>query len=441
MNDALLAELAEWIAIPSISADPDRARDVERACAWMIRKICAAGGEAEKVDWNGRPLAVGELAASGGIHAPTILCYGHFDVQATDPLGLWESEPFILTERDGWLYGRGLADDKGQLFILLEAACGLAREGKLPVNIRFVCDGEEEIGGHSVAEFLAADERKADACVIFDESMVERDVPCFTVATRGLAYFHVELVSGERDLHSGVYGGAAMNALNALTETLAAVLPKKGRLPDSLMVGATPLRKSERASLEDLPPGARVLGEAGAKPADRAAAEEFYLRTCAWPALDVNGIEGGSPKIQKTVLPIRAQANLSIRLAAGQDLDTISSALEDLLRAAAPAGAELKLELLSASPPGMTRPSLPAIQLALGAFERSFGRRPLLVRSGGTLPIMPALEALDIPAIITGFDLPEGNIHSPNERLWGDYLERGIVVGRAIFEDLAQLPL
>ena len=324
--------------------------------------------------------------------------------------------------------------------MLLHAARTLAAEGKLPVNIRFVCDGEEELGGQSVVEYLSANKGRADACLIFDESMVERDVPCFTVATRGLAYFHVELVSGERDLHSGIYGGAAMNALNALTEMLAAVLPRDGRLHESLMAGAVPLGVQELASLAALPSGARVLEEAGAKPADRKAAEELYLRTCAYPAFDINGIEGGSPRLQKTVLPARAQANVSIRLAPGQDVGTIGAALEKLLRDLAPAGAELSLELLSASSPGMTSPDSAAIGLALDAFERAFGRRPLLVRSGGTIPIMPTLEKLGIPAIITGFDLPEGNIHSPNERLRADYLESGVTVARAIFEDLAQLP-
>ncbi len=432
MNGELLAELAEWIAIPSVSADPARAGDVERAGDWLVAKILEAGGEAERIDWQGQPLVVAEIAASGGREAPTVLCYGHFDVQAVDPLELWESEPFALVEREGWLYGRGTADDKGQLFMLLEAARSLARENALPVNVRFVCDGEEEVGGGSIAEFLAADERGADACLIFDMSMIERDVPAFTIATRGLAYFHLELTSGERDLHSGVYGGAALNALHALGRTLAAVLPVDGRLPEPLMVGVVPPSEEELAAVSALPGGARTLADQGARPADESAAAEFYLRTCALPALDVNGIEGGSPQLQKTVLPVRAAANLSIRLAPGQDADVIGAALERLLREAAPAGAELSVELLSASAPGLVDQSAPPIELALAAFERSFGRRPLLVRSGGTMPIMPALQAKEIPAIVTGFDLPEGNIHSPNERLWAGYVEPGIAAAKAI---------
>jgi acetylornithine deacetylase/succinyl-diaminopimelate desuccinylase-like protein len=436
MGPDLVSELAEWIAIPSVSADPAHSGDVERAGDWLAAKIREAGGTAARIDWHGQPLVFGEVVASSGRDAPTVLCYGHFDVQAVEPLGLWEFDPYTLTERDGWLYGRGSADDKGQLIMLLEAARSLVREGALPVNVRFVCDGEEEVGGQSIAEFLVADERGADVCLIFDTSMIERDVPAFTIATRGLAYFHLELTSGERDLHSGVYGGAALNALHALTETLAAVLPVDGRLPEALMAGVLPPSAEELAALAALPSGADVLAEQGARPADQSAAEEFYLRTCARPALDVNGIEGGSARLQKTVLPARATANLSIRLAPGQDPETVAAALERLLREAAPAAAELRVQLLSASAPGLVDHKAPAIRLALAAFERSFGRRPLLVRSGGTMPIMPALQAKGIPAIVTGFDLPEGNIHSPNERLWAGYLETGITVARAIFTEL-----
>ena len=435
----MLAELAEWIAIPSVSADPARAADVERAGDWLADRIRVAGGRAARIDWQGQPLVVGEITASGGREAPTVLCYGHFDVQAVDPIELWESEPFTLVEREGWLYGRGTADDKGQLLILLEAARSLAREGALPVNVRFVCDGEEEVGGASIAEFLAADERGADACLIFDMSMIAREVPAFTIATRGLAYFHLELTSGERDLHSGVYGGAALNALHALTQTLAAVLPADGQLPEQLLAGVVPPSAEELAAIAALPSGESALAEQGARPADASAAAEFYLRTCALPALDVNGIEGGSPHLQKTVLPVRAVANLSIRLAPGQDAVVVGAALEQLLQEAVPPGAELRVQLLSASAPGLVDQNAPAIELALAAFERSFGARPLLIRSGGTMPIMPALQAKGIPAIVTGFDLPEGNIHSPNERLWAGYLEPGIAVARAILTELGNL--
>nr|MBA3347752.1 M20/M25/M40 family metallo-hydrolase [Actinomycetota bacterium] len=245
-------ELAEILRIPSISADSTRGDDVRAAGEWVCERIRAAGGEAEIVDWPAadgatRPLAVGEIRASNDAEtAPTILCYGHFDVQPPEPLDLWESEPFEPTIRGEWLYARGISDDKGQLWMLLKAAQLLAEVGELPVNLRFACDGEEEIGGHSIVEFLDEDERGADAAVIFDSSMMARGVPAFNIGTRGLCYFHVEVRSGERDLHSGVFGGAAQNALEALNRTLAAVLPgEDGRLPEPLRAGLVPPTPAE----------------------------------------------------------------------------------------------------------------------------------------------------------------------------------------------------
>ncbi len=223
--------------------------------------------------------------------------------------------------RDGWLYARGVADDKGQLWMLLQAAAGLAAEGRLPVNVRFACDGEEETGGHSIVEFLEADERGADACVIFDSSMLARGVPCFNLSARGMAYFHLKLRTGARDLHSGMFGGAALNALHALTQTLQAVLPgPDGLLPEPLRAGIAPPTEDELAAWRALQPGAEVLADQGARPADAAAAEEFYLRTWAEPGRGRARDPGRlAAVLQKTVLPVFAEANLSIRLAPGQD--------------------------------------------------------------------------------------------------------------------------
>lgn len=432
-------ELAEILRIPSISADSSRGDEVRAAGEWVCGRIRAAGGEAEIVDWPAaggatRPLAVGEIRASSNAEsAPTILCYGHFDVQPPEPLDLWESEPFEPTIRGEWLYARGIADDKGQLWMLLKAAQLLAESGKLPVNLRFACDGEEEIGGHSIVEFLAEDERGADAAVIFDSSMMGRGIPAFNIGTRGLCYFHVEVRTGERDLHSGVYGGAALNALEALTLTLAALLPRDGRLPEPLRAGLVPPTPTELEGWAGLQPGAQALADQGSQPLDGGAAEEFYLRTWGEPSITLHGIEGGSPTFQKTVLPVHAVANLSIRLAPGQDVATIAPEVERLLREAAPAGADLKIDLWSSAPAGLVPPDADAIQLALDAFEQALGVRPLLVRSGGTLPIVPALADRGIPTVITGFDLPEGNVHSPNERMLLEYIPLGVEAARQLF--------
>jgi acetylornithine deacetylase/succinyl-diaminopimelate desuccinylase-like protein len=436
----LLDELAELLRIPSMSADPAHAADVRQAAEWVVGFIRGAGGEAGVVDWHGSPLAVGELRASSGADsAPTVLVYGHFDVQPPDPLDEWKSPPFEPEVRDGWLYGRGVADDRGQLYLLLKAAAGLAAEGALPVNVRFACDGEEEVGGHSIIDFLADDGRRADVCVIFDADMPERDVPAFYVATRGIVYMHVRVRTGDRDLHSGMYGGAALNATHALLQALSGVMPHDGRLPAPLRAGVIPPTEEELAGWRLLAEGADVLADQGARPADPSAAEEFYVRTWAEPSLDVNGLAGGSPVLQKTVLPALAEANLSVRLVAGQDPDGIFAAVERLLKEAAPAGAQVELKLMAMSPAGLVDAGSPAIKLARDAFERALGTRPLLLRSGGSLPIVPALGQRGIPAVITGFALPESNVHSPNERLLLEYVPLGIAAARELFVGFGSL--
>src|SRR5436305_1866246 len=396
-------ELAEFRRIPSISADPAHAGHVEEAGEWVCQLVRDAGGAAQLVDWHGQPLAIGEVSASNANGAPTVLCYGHFDVQPPDPLELWDSEPFEPEVRDGYLYARGAADDKGQLYMLLSAARELARAGELPVNVRFTCDGEEETGGHSIVEYIADDDRGADAAVIFDGGMIRRDVPAFNVATRGLVYVHVALRTGERDLHSGIYGGAALNAAHALVRTLDALLARDGRLVDELRAGRGPPTEEELAGWRELPPGTNELADQGARPADSRAADEFYLRTFAEPSFEINGIESGSPQLQKTVLPVVAHANVSIRLAPGQRPEVIASTLERLLHEGAPEGAELEVERWSSSPPGLVPPDAPAIKLCQHAFERVVGRRPALIRSGGSIPVVPALAGKGSPPLATGF--------------------------------------
>ena len=433
-------ELAEFLRIESVSADAARADDVKRAGEWVCAVVRDAGGECELVDWHGQPLAIGEVPASSDPgNAPTVLCYGHFDVQPPDPLELWESPPFAPEIRGEHLFGRGVADDKGQLYMLLAAARELAGADRLPVNVRFACDGEEETGGHSIVEFLEADRRGAQAAIIFDSGMIAPGRPAFNVATRGLVYFHLTLRTGKRDLHSGIYGGAALNAAHALIETLNAVQPTEGRLPEPLRAGIAPPMQEEVESWRELPAGADELADQGARPADPDAAEAFYVRTTAEPALDVNGIESGSPQAQKTVLPVRADANVSIRLAPGQDPAQIVDAFERLVREAAPAGADLDVALLSSAPAGVVPADSPAIQLGLRAFERAVGVRPALIRTGGSLPIVAALGDMGIPTIITGFSLPDSNIHSPNECLRVEYVTLGIAAARALFEELSGL--
>ncbi len=440
MNDAWLAELREFIAIPSVSADPAHQGDLRRAAEWVRDYVKRIGGDAELVPKGTRDLVIGDIPANAnGSGAPTVMIYGHFDVQPPAPLDLWESPPFELAERDGWFYARGIADDKGQLYTLLKAAELLRADNALPVNIRVACDGEEEIGGHSIVEFLEEDERGADACIIFDGGMTRPEQPEFGLATRGLVGFHAKVRTGERDMHSGYYGGAALNAIHVLIHGLDSLVARDGLLADELRVGRTPLSAVEKQSFEHLPSGAEILREAGATPLDPHAEAEFYDRTWAEPSLDINGIHGGKPDFVNTTLIVEAHARFTIRLAPGQDPDTIAGAAEKLFRAALPDGAEVDWERENAAPPGVFAPDSRAIQLGLDAFERALGVRPILVRVGGTLPIYPALAAKGIATIGTGFALRESNVHSPNERLRVEDVDRAVAAATELYKGLAAL--
>jgi acetylornithine deacetylase/succinyl-diaminopimelate desuccinylase-like protein len=440
VEDAWRAELAEFIAIPSVSADAAHREDVKRAGEWVCDFIRRIGGTAELTPFGERELALGEIpASSGAADAPTVLVYNHFDVQPPAPLDLWESEPFALDVRGEWAYGRGIADDKGQLWLVLKAAQRLVEAGALPVNLRFTCDGEEEIGGHTIVDFLAQDDRGADAAVIFDGGMLRRDVPTIELATRGLVAVDVEVRTGERDLHSGMYGGAALNAIHALLRCLDAVLAgPDGRLPEPLRQGIAAPTSEELEAWTQLPSGADSLREAGARPLDAGAEDDFYVRTWAEPSADVNGILGGKPGVRNTTLSVAAAAEFTIRLAPGQDGETVGAAAEQLLREAAPEGAELDVRR-TYSNPGLVRADAPAVRLAVDAFEQALGVRPLLTRTGGSIPLMPALTERGIDTILTGFALPESNVHSPNERFLVEYFGKGIETASALFTALGRL--
>jgi acetylornithine deacetylase/succinyl-diaminopimelate desuccinylase-like protein len=442
MNETWQAELSEFIAIPSVSADPAHREDVKRAGEWVcefIRSKC--GGTAELTPFGEKELALGEIRASNDPdNAPTVLCYGHFDVQPPAPLDLWETDPYALTIKDGWAYARGIADDKGQVFILLKAAQRLVEANALPVNLRFACDGEEEIGGQTIVEYLRTGAVQAAAGIIFDGGMLRQDLPAIELATRGLVGFDVKVRTGERDLHSGMYGGAALNAIHVLLRMFDAVLAgEDGRLPAALREGIAAPSDEELAGWADLPPGSEELESQGARPLYPNAGEDFYLRTLAEPSVDVNGIIGGKPGLRNTTLSVQASGEFSIRIAPGQDADQVARAAEQLLRDAAPPGADLDIEW-DATQPGLVRADAPAVQLGLDAFERTLGVRPRLTRAGGTLPIMPALADAGIPTVLTGFALPESNVHSPNEKFLVRYFESGVDTAAELYTAFRELP-
>jgi acetylornithine deacetylase/succinyl-diaminopimelate desuccinylase-like protein len=441
VDEAWRAELAELIAIPSVSADPAHREDVRRAGEWVCEYIRGIGGTAELTPFGDSDLALGEIRASHEPEkAPTILCYAHFDVQPPAPLELWKTDPFELTVDDEWAYARGVCDDKGHLWMLMKAAQRLVEANALPVNLHFACDGEEEIGGHTIVDYLGANGSVADAAIILDGGMIERDRPDFGLATRGLIAFDVRVTTGDRDMHSGMFGGAALNAIHVLIRCFEAVLAgPDGKLPEPLRHGIAQPSAEELASWAELPTGASEIERQGARPMDAAAAEEFHTRTLASSSLDVNGIIGGKPGVRNTTLSVEAAGEFTIRLAPGQQVEVIGAAAEKLLRDAAPPGADLDIEWRG-SPPGMVKPDEPAIQLGLDAFEQVWGVRPRLVRGGGTLPIMAALADNDTPTVLTGFGLAESDVHSPNEKYLVRYFDKGVDTIAALYTKLGELP-
>jgi acetylornithine deacetylase/succinyl-diaminopimelate desuccinylase-like protein len=433
----LREELEDWLRIPSISTGGGDAGALSEACDWAIERIVAAGGSAERVCVNGsHPMAVGELRATGG-EAPTVLCYGHYDVQDPGPLDAWESPPFEPTERDGRLYARGAADDKGNFLPLLHVACELANSGELPLNVRFLIEGEEEIGSEGVLRHLQEDPPEVDAAIVFDSLMADERTPAINTGARGLVQGPVEVRTGARDMHSGLYGGAVLNATHVLMETLRAVLPgPDGRVREELRTGVAPLEEAELASAARLPSGADMILEAGAVEVIEGAADEFWERTGAEPSVDVNMLTAGEPR---TVIPSTARAQLSIRLAPGQRAAEIASEAERLLRGAVPDGAELTVDLALAEP-ALFDANEPALQLAARAFERACGTAPAFVRLGGTLPLLSVLAEQRVPTIVSGFALGADAFHAPNESYRLESLRLGELTARELYRALADLP-
>ncbi len=360
MTDQEYQRLEALLRVPSVSAMPEHAPDMATAAGMIADEIRRAGGEAEIRETPRHPLVLGEVPASPGFpDAPRVLLYGHYDVQPPGDPELWTSPAFEPTIRDGNLYARGASDDKGNLFMLVTAVQRLAAAGELPVRAAFVIEGEEESGGTSALEHFAGDPGPAIGAVIFDSHMIGPGQPTICTGVRGMVFRRIHVRTAGVDGHSGLYGGAALNAAHALMRILAAVTPRDGRLPDALYAGVAPAGAEEVTAWDLLPSGAEALATAGLRPADPGAAEGFYMRTLASPSLDVHGLICGEPFAVKTIVPSEASAMLSLRLAPGQDAEELAGVLDGLLRAAAPPGAELTIEDTGrgAAPRRSTRPT------------------------------------------------------------------------------------
>ena len=437
MDETMLDELCAWLRIPSISTGEGDAADLERGAAFAAEKIRRAGGQASLVTiGDGNPLVVGELEGPSA-DAPTVLIYGHYDVQSAGPASEWDSHPFEPEVRDGRLYARGASDDKGNFFTLLHAACELANAGELPVNVRIVVEGEEEVGGASVAEWVRSDERGADCAIVFDSQMENPQTPAITIGLRGVIAATLTVECQPRDLHSGMYGGSVLNALNVLHSVLAQVVPDgEGRVRDELAAGAAEPSAEEVSGWERLRPGAEILDEVGAHPVHPGAGDEFRRQNGTRPAVDINWIEAGSPR---TVIPARAEAFVSLRIAPGQDLEAMKEEFERLLRSGLPEGATMEISWHSGAP-SLFEPDLPAIRLAREAIDRASGLQTALVRSGASIPVVADFHERGIPVIVTGFALADDDIHAPNESFLVENLDLGERCAREMLVALAGLP-
>lgn len=437
-NGALLDELLDYLRIPSISSGGGDPADLARTAAWLEERIREAGGSAEVLDLGGNPLVVGELR-SRREQAPDVLIYGHYDVQSPDPVSAWTTPPFEPSIRDGRLYARGASDDKGNFLPLLHVACRLARSGDLPVNVRVVMDGEEEIGGDTASRWVLDDARGADCAIVFDLDMQDEHTPALTLGVRGIISLAVAVRTAQRDLHSGMYGGIALNAVHALHRMLGEILPgPDGRVRPELRAGIAPPAASERASWDTLPAGEQLLTEAGASPIAAGAPAEAYERIWADATVDVNGFAGGDAVQRRTIIPAQAQATVSMRLAAGQRSEDMLPVLVQLLEGAAPAGADVTIESV-AGDPAMFDPASEPLVRAVAVLEKVCGVPPILRRSGGSIPVLAAFARRGIPTIVSGFALNADRIHAPDESFRLESLRLGERAAEELYESLAGL--
>jgi len=444
-RDRYLEELKAFLAIPSISALPEHAADVRRCAEWTAEEMRRIGlKNVRLISTPGNPVVYGDWLDAPG--APTILFYGHYDVQPVDPLNLWESPPFQATIRDGEIYARGSADDKGQVFMHFKAVeAHLKQTGKLPVNIKFILEGEEEVGSVNLDEFVRAHkhELKADVVVISDSPMFDRGVPSICYGLRGLVYFQIDLRGSSTDLHSGSFGGAVANPAFVLAQMIAQMKDRGGRIKiPGFYDDVVPLRSEEREAWAKLPFNEKKYRKDFGIP--RLFGESDYTtleRTWARPTLEVNGLLSGfTGEGAKTVLPAVAMAKISMRLVPNQHPDKIADLFEAYVKKIAPKTVELKATRMHGGKPWMTSFDNPYVQAAGRAIERGFGKAPIFTREGGSIPVVSTFqEELGVPSVLFGVGLPDENAHAPNEKLDVANFHNGIIASAILYDEIAHI--
>jgi acetylornithine deacetylase/succinyl-diaminopimelate desuccinylase-like protein len=444
-RDRYLEELKALLAIPSISALPEHAADVTRCAEWCADEMRRIGLENVKlIPTPGNPVVYGDWLNAEG--APTILFYGHYDVQPVDPLNLWTSPPFEATVRDGEIYARGSADDKGQVFMHLKAVeAHLKQNGKLPVNIKFILEGEEEVGSAHLDDFIREhkNDLAADVVVISDSAMFGRGVPSICYGLRGLVYFQIDLRGSSTDLHSGSFGGAVANPGMVVAQVLAQMKDRGGRIRiPGFYDDVVALQEEERQAWATLPYNEKQYKKDFGVP--KLFGETGYTtleRTWARPTFEVNGLLSGfTGEGAKTVLPAVAMAKVSMRLVPNQDPDKIATLFEDYVRKITPKTVELKVTRMHGGKPWMTAYDNPFVQAAGRAIERGFGRKPVFTREGGSIPVVSTFqEELGLPSVLFGVGLPDENAHAPNEKLDVGNFHNGIIASAILYQEIAAI--
>jgi acetylornithine deacetylase/succinyl-diaminopimelate desuccinylase-like protein len=424
-RDRFLLELKELLEIPSISALPEHKPDMQRTAQWLVDHLTALGLKNARINPTpGHPIVTADWLEAGP-DRPTVLIYGHYDVQPVDPIELWHSDPFHAEVRGDYLYGRGTSDDKGQMFIhakVLEAY--LKTSGRLPVNVKLIIEGEEEVGGPSLDAFIIANKGplKADMAVISDTSMISPGQPSIVYGLRGLCYIQVEVTGPNRDLHSGQYGGAVYNPLQALTEMLASLKDHNGHITvPGFYDKVIPLDDAERARIAAIPYSeAGFLQETGAPGVWGEDGYTVRERITARPTLEINGIWGGfQGEGPKTVLPAKAGAKISCRLVANQDHYEIADILQKHLKWIAPPYVTVETRRLHGGHGALIDVNSKYMKAAAHVLEEVFGKPPVYEREGGSIPVVATFKTeLGIDSVMLGYGLPDDNLHSPDERFY-----------------------
>ncbi len=443
-RDRYIAELKEFLTIPSISNNAENRADMERCAAFLKDQLESIGMQKAAVfPTEGHPVVYGEWLGAPG--KPTVLFYGHYDVQPVDPLELWISGPFEPTVRDGELYARGAVDDKGQVWMNLKAAeAHLQAQGTLPVNLKLLIEGEEEVGSAHLDAFIQShqDLLQADVALISDTPLFDRGIPSICYGLRGLAYFQLDLKGSSQDLHSGSFGGTVINPNFALAHIIGSLKDSEGRiLIPGFYDDVAPMSDRESEELSRLPfDPERFRREVGAPELFGEKGYGTLERIWCRPTLEVNGLCGGfTGEGAKTVIPATAMAKISMRLVPDQDPDRIAQLFEQHVKTVTPGSVELTLTRMHGGNPWLASIDHPAIGAASRAFEKGFGAKPVFVREGGSIPVVTTLaETLGLSTVLMGVGLPDENAHAPNERLdLGNY-QTGIVSIAHFFDQFSR---